>query len=92
MGWVKVEILDSISKVPLPGYELNNCHEIFGDSTSLMVTWNMIKEEVDPDADRDDKVNIIREGYDLSDLSGKSIQLRFRMKDCDLYSYQFVNK
>jgi hypothetical protein len=92
MGWVKVEILDSVSKVPLPGYELNNCHEIFGDSTSLLVTWNMIKEEVDPDADRDDKVNIIREGYDLSDLSGKSIQLRFRMKDCDLYSYQFVDK
>lgn len=35
-------------------------------------------------------VRLVREGYDLSELNGKQVQLRFRMKDCDLYSFQFV--
>jgi len=62
------------------------------------------KSDHDPDLDIDDKVEdsgikkmkqiikVVREGYDLSELSGKPIQLRFRMKDCDLYSYQFLDK
>jgi hypothetical protein len=62
-----------------------------------------IEDREDQDQDIDDKiegnvpnmkrvVNVIREGYDLSELAGKPVQLRFRMKDCDLYSYQFIDK
>tara|TARA_R100001163_G_scaffold65815_1_gene65201 strand:+ start:1110 stop:2738 length:1629 start_codon:yes stop_codon:yes gene_type:complete len=131
MGWLKVEILDGLNGKPLPGFQLINCHEIFGDSCRKMVAWkprafheertvevprkvyinsdtgHMIQEsEIDPDLDFDDKAYVAKtimikekrryrsmgHGYNIKDLAGRPIKLRFRMKDCDLYSFIFSDR
>jgi len=74
LGWAKVEIQDGSTDQPIPGFEMNNCFECFGDSVNKRVVWNH--------NDQNTK---------LSELIGRSIRLKFRLKDCDLYSYQFVN-
>ena len=40
--------------------------------------------------DRIDQAVTWKSGTDVSSLAGKPVRLRFRMKDADLYSFQFV--
>jgi hypothetical protein len=42
-GWLKVELLDADDK-PSPGYRLDDCLPLQGDSTSQEVTWKEHKE------------------------------------------------
>jgi hypothetical protein len=70
-GSVRVEIQDSDAKA-LPGYSLDDCHPIFGDTTDRLVTW--------------------KSGPDVGGLSGKTVRLRFELKDADVYSLRFVNR
>ena len=59
-----------------------------------------LPEDYDSDEDIDDKVlpkiikerqvRVIKPGYDVSHLQNIPIRLRFKMKDCDLYSFRFI--
>lgn len=68
VGGVRIEIQDK-SGQPIPGFSLDECDEIIGDSIDRVVTW-------------DGK-------SDVSTLANKAIQLRFWIKDGDVYSMQF---
>jgi hypothetical protein len=50
---------------PVPGFELKDGREIYGDEIERVVDW------------------------DLSGIAGKVVQLRFVLKDADLYSFRF---
>jgi len=67
-GDILVEIQDAKGK-PLPGFSLDECPPIYGDSIERKVSW--------------------KNGNDLSALEGKTIRLRFVLKDADLYSLRF---
>ena len=67
-GDIKVEIQDDTGK-PFPGFALEDCPPVFGDSIERKVFWN--------------------NGSDLSMLEGKTVRLRFVLRDTDLYSFQF---
>jgi hypothetical protein len=62
-GDIRVEIQDARGK-PLPGFALDDCKPIFGDSVERVVA-------------------------DVSSLAGKTVRLRFVLRDADLYSFQF---
>jgi len=68
-GGIQVEIEDETGK-PIPGFSLDECPPIFGDTLERTVSW--------------------QSGSDLSGLVGKSVRLRFLLKDADLYSLRFV--
>jgi hypothetical protein len=67
-GGVNVEIQDDRG-IPIEGFSMSDCHEVFGDSLERMVTWGG--------------------GKNLGDLAGKTVRLRFLLKDADLYSLRF---
>lgn len=67
-GGLQVELQDEAGK-PLPGFALDDCPPIFGDSLERTVTW--------------------KSGGDVSALAGRSVRLRFALKDADLFSFQF---
>jgi hypothetical protein len=70
-GSLRVELQDP-DGTALPGFSLDDGHELFGDSVDRVVTWN--------------------QGADVSRLGGQPVRLRFRLKDADLYSFQFTAK
>ena len=67
-GSLQVELQDEKGK-PLPGYTLDDCEELFGDTLDRGVNW---------------KTNA-----DLSPLIGRTVRVRFVLRDADLYSFQF---
>ena len=67
-GEIRVEIQDE-SGHPLPGYALDDCPPIFGDSVERAVVW----------------VN----GSSLAGLQGRTVRLKFVLKDADLYALRF---
>ena len=75
-GSIRVEIQDIKGK-PIKGFSLQDCPEIFGDAIERPVYWNSRN-----DAD----------SSDVGSLAGKIVQLRFEVKDGDLYSFHFANK
>ncbi|MCB1078765.1 MAG: hypothetical protein KDM64_13175 [Verrucomicrobiae bacterium] len=68
-GGIRVEIQDESGK-PLPGFALDDCPEVFGDSLERTVAW--------------------KSGADLSALAGKTVRLRFALRDADLFAYRFA--
>ena len=68
-GSLRVEIQDAAGN-PIPGYSLQDCPELFGDSVEQAVNWK-------------------RTG-NLGSLSGRTVRLRFLLKDADLYSMRFL--
>ena len=54
---------------PLPGFTLNDCDELYGDSLEQALSWNGVRE--------------------LKSLAGRTIRLRFELKDADLYALRF---
>ncbi|HIE99438.1 MAG TPA: hypothetical protein EYG03_04185 [Planctomycetes bacterium] len=68
-GTVRVE-LQHPDGTPIVGYELEACHDLFGDTVDRVVGW--------------------RSGRDVSRLNGKTVRLRFELRDADLYSCQFA--
>lgn len=75
-GSIQVEIQDIHGK-PINGFSLNDCPEIFGDAIERPVFWNSGNKA---------------ESSDVGSLAGKIVQLRFEIKDGDVYSFHFVNK
>ena len=67
-GGLRVELRDAQDQ-PLPGYTLEDCDEMFGDTINRGVTWKAIA--------------------DLSSLVGKTVRVRFVLRDADLFSFQF---
>jgi len=63
-GDIRVEIQD-VSGKPLPGFALDDCKPIFGDSVDRSV-------------------------IDVSSLAGKTVRLRFVLRDADLYALRFA--
>ncbi|MBP86601.1 MAG: hypothetical protein CMJ64_07795 [Planctomycetaceae bacterium] len=70
-GSVRVEIQD-VNGEAIPGYALDDCIELIGDSVEHIVLW--------------------KAGSDVGSLVGKPIQLRFVMKDADVYSFRFTGR
>ncbi|MCB1091051.1 MAG: hypothetical protein KDL87_05950, partial [Verrucomicrobiae bacterium] len=68
-GGIRVEIQDESGK-PLPGFALDDCPEVFGDSLERTVAW--------------------KSGADLSAFAGKTVRLRFALRDADLFAYRFA--
>ena len=66
-GSLRVEIQDA-KGMPIEGYSMTDCQEIYGDEIEHVVKWN---------------------GYNVGKLAGKSIRLRFALKDADLYAFGF---
>lgn len=75
-GSIRVEVQDLKGR-PVPGYAMEDCPPIFGDTIDRPVIWNKRS-----DADRSN----------IGVLAGKEIRLKFEIKDGDLYSFQFQNK
>lgn len=69
-GGIRVEIQTADGE-PIPGFTLDECPVIIGDSIKRVVSW--------------------KTGDDLSRLEGKSVRIRFEMKDADIYSLRFHN-
>lgn len=67
-GGVRVEIQNADGGV-VPGFSLEECGELFGDTLKRAVHWN--------------------EGKDVSALTGRTVRLRFALKDADVYSFRF---
>lgn len=68
-GGLRVEVQDA-DGLPIPGFTLKDCEEVFGDSIDRTVFW--------------------KGGSELSKHAGQPVRLRFRLKDADLYSFQFT--
>ena len=68
-GSLRVEVQNPNGK-PVPGFALDDCEELFGDSVSKKVSWTGEAR--------------------LKSLSRKPVQLRFELKDADLFSLQFT--
>jgi len=69
-GKVLVELQDE-DGVPVRGFALADCQEIYGDEIERTVEW--------------------KGRQDLSGLAGKTVRLRFLLKDADLYSLRFCS-
>ena len=69
-GGVAVELQDEQGE-PLPGFSMDDCDELFGDTVDRNVVW--------------------KEGSDVASLVGKVVRIRFRLRDADVYSFQFRN-
>ncbi len=67
-GSLQVELQDEHGK-PLPGYVLDDCEELFGDTIDRRVIW--------------------KTKPDLSSIVGKTVRVRFVLRDADLFSFQF---
>lgn len=72
-GGIQVEIQDEFGN-PIPGYEIEDCTPVYGDSLERIITWERPEE------------NGVRNVWSLK---GKTVRLRFLLKDADLYSFQF---
>ena len=70
-GGFKVELLDEYRN-PYPGFEMDKCDEMFGDTVARDISWN--------------------EQFDVSSLEGKTVYMRIKMYECDLFSFRFYNK
>lgn len=68
-GSVRVEIQDESGR-PIPGFTLDEAHELYGDSLNFVAAWKGKEANVGA-------------------LTGKSIRLRFVVRDADLFSYRF---
>lgn len=76
-GGIRVGLLDTNGKA-IPGYSLDECPWIYGDSIERVVEWKRGKGV--------DEVTT-----DVSPLAGKPVHIVFELKDADLYSFQFSN-
>ncbi len=70
-GDIRVELQDAAG-TPLPGFTLDACEPVFGDTIDRTVSWD------------GDSV--------LADLAGKTVRLRFVIRDADLYSFRFADE
>ena len=61
--------LESPDGKAIPGYGLDDCPPLRGDSIAETIRWNP--------------------GQDISPLKGKTVRLRFALKNADLFSIQF---
>ncbi len=64
-GGIRVEV-QGVDGLPIPGYTLEECHLLVGDSIERRVKWVTAP--------------------DVSGLRGQAVQLRFVMKDSDLFA------
>lgn len=84
-GFIRVEVIDADGK-PMPGYRLEECHEIYGDEIARTVTWRKAHSDVLDENRREIP-------YKASDVGlavdGRPVRLRFVMKAAHLYSFRF---
>jgi len=58
---------------PIDGFSFAECQPLSGDSIDMNVKWKATKNSE----------------KSLSDLAGKTVQIRFQLKDANLYSFRF---
>jgi hypothetical protein len=67
-GSIRVELQEPDGR-PCPGFTLDECWEVLGDSLDQGVAW--------------------KGGADVAALAGRTVRLRFHIRDADLYSFRF---
>lgn|GEM_PF-235222 len=72
-GDIRVEIQDA-GGTPIPGFTLDACEPLFGDSIDRTVTWGSDNPET---------------RGDLGSLRDRPVRLRFVLRDADLYAFRF---
>jgi hypothetical protein len=75
-GSLRVEVLDDQGR-PLPGFEASACVEISTDTLAAGAEAGWVRWQT---------------GADLRSLEGRSIQLRFRLRDARLYSFRLADE
>jgi len=81
-GDLRVE-LQSVDGTPIPGFTLDDCPPIFGDSVDRQVVWSAAP------ATSDAPSTVTRP---LAELANQPIRIRFHLRDADLYSFQFATE
>ena len=96
-GSLRVEILDA-SGQPIPGYALKDSADLFGDTVRQRVNWDNQDWDVGESWPRDTNRIVARLdqnrrqanlGWSVKSLAGRTVRLRFVLKDADLYAFQF---
>jgi len=81
-GDLRVE-LQTVDGTPIPGFTLDDCPPIFGDSVDRQVVWSAAP------ATSDAATTVSRS---LAGLANQPIRMRFHLRDADLYSFQFATE
>jgi hypothetical protein len=92
-GYVQVGFLDDEGEA-IPGYGLDNCIYINGDFTGTEVEWLQNADELESLEIHDEEDYIqyarnVRTSKDVSFLTGRTVQLVFRMRGSKLYAMEF---
>lgn len=61
------------------------------DATGTPIPGFSLADCIEVNTDDTDRVVAWKNGIDVSSLAGKPVRLRFRLKDADLYAFQFTN-
>lgn len=79
-GCAQVEIRDQNDQ-PIPGFTLADADEINGNHIRVLASWR---------AEPLGKLKRDKGSTDVSPLAGRTVRLRFVMRDAKLYSFQFL--
>jgi hypothetical protein len=94
VGYLQVGFLDE-SGNPVPGFSVDDCIYINGDFLDAEVEWLENREDLEGTLgmvfeEIHDEFKNFKTTKDVSILSGKKVQLVFRMRGTKLYAMQFV--
>jgi len=98
VGGIRVELQDK-SGAPIPGFALNDCQDVFGDSVDRVVTWtegaatggSLGANAPTSFGQGSDSSEQSPGGADVSRLAGRPVRIRFVLKDADLFAFQFAD-
>ena len=99
-GSIRVEIQTEQGEL-IPGYTLVQCPEMIGDEISRIVRWGQVPPPLNQGTDPESLAAESNRSYqtpivpfegnsDVSSLAGRTVRLRFVMKDADLFSLRFL--
>jgi hypothetical protein len=86
-GQLRVEVQDAAGN-PLPGFSLDECEPIYGDEIEYTVRWTRFQLD-EKEYPHWAKISQRAAERPLARLAGKTVRLRFVLKDADLYSLRF---
>lgn len=84
-GQLQVEILDANTKKPIGPFQAKTCFDLFGDEIEKEVRW--FEEFEIKRFNQPFKHRMTHRSFQT--ILGQTVQLRFYLKDCHLYSFQF---
>jgi hypothetical protein len=94
-GYAQVGFLDE-KKNHIEGFSVDDCIYINGDFVNTEVEWMKNREEIKRisnfnEEDPQTLAGKVKTSPDVSQLKGKIVRLKFRMRGAKLYAMQFIN-